>query len=493
MPADGQHTDATNVAVGNSATACASCGAPLPGGTDPPRKSAGGRPARYCSNACRQRAFRRRAAARQPAVRPLPQPPAGATLVAALDSFVGRKQELSQLRAVSRSARLLTLIGPAGVGKTRLARELLTAAKLADVRFVSLADAEDALTLQARVGAAVGLRGRAGAAELARVIGASQLVLVLDSCEPVAQACAELVVALLGRCAGLRVVATAREELRVPGEVLFRVPTLPHLETNTRGERGAPMYSDAVRLFVERARDSDPAFELTMANAQLVNDICHRLDGLPLAIELAARRVRTLPLASILAGLADPLALLTDGGRTAPARHRDLRAALDWSYQRLTPAEQVVFRRISVLAAEFGVPVVLATCGREVAGDGEMLRLLCSLADKSMLAHATPGEDGQARFRQLSLVRAHGLDRLAAVGERGQARQRLTDWLAGLAEPITESLFYVCADFGELHQQLEDLIDAVDRTAAVADHRYVLLVLALATVWRHQDRISEGR
>jgi predicted ATPase/DNA-binding CsgD family transcriptional regulator len=497
MRAEGSETDATEpTAVAD--VGCAECGTPLPGGNDPQRKSAGGRPARYCSNACRQRAFRRRAAAKEqvaPApVRPLVEPPAGVTLVTALDSFVGRKQELSQLRAVSRSARLLTLIGPAGVGKTRLACELLGTAKIADVRFVSLADAADADALHARVASATGCRGRAGAAELARAIGASQLVLVLDSCERVAQECAELVVTLLGRCTGLRVVVTAREELRVSGEVLFRVPPLPHIETNTRQDRGAPVYSDAVRLFVERARDSDPAFELTMANAQLVNDICHRLDGLPFAIELAARRVRTLPLTSILAGLVDdPLALLTDGSRTGPARHRDLRAALDWSYEWLEPAEQVVFRRISVLAADFGVPIVLAACGADIAGDGEMLRLLCSLADKSMLAHAKPGDDGEARFHQLSLVSAYGVDKLKAAGELAATRERLTGWLAGLAEPITESLFYNGADFSKLHHQREDLIDAVERTSEDPDHRYVLLALALATVWRHQDKITEGR
>jgi predicted ATPase/DNA-binding CsgD family transcriptional regulator len=502
MRADGEQADATNPTAGTPAAVCAACGSPLPGGEDPLRKSAGGRPARYCSNACRQRAFRRRAAEKEavdkgkgvPAsVRPLVEPPAGVTLVASLDSFVGRKQELSQLRAVSRSARLLTLIGPAGVGKTRLACELLTTARSTDVRFVSLDDSADAETLYVRVAAAAGFRGHPSAMELARAIGATQLVLVLDSPERVAQPCAELVVTVLGRCGGLRVVATAREELRVPGEVLFRVPTLPHVETNTRGDRGAPVYSDAVRLFVERARDSDPAFELTMANAQLVNDICHRLDGLPLAIELAARRVRTLPLASILAGLDDPLALLTDGSRTGPVRHRDLRTALDRSYQLLEPAEQMAFRRISVLAADFGVPIVLAACGSDVAGDGEMLRLLCSLADKSMLAHAKPGDDGEARFHQLRLVRGYGMDKITVTGELEPTRERLINWLAGLAEPITESLFYVGADFSKLHHQREDLIAAVEYTAEVADHRYVLLVLALATVWRHQDRIPEGR
>ncbi len=498
MRADGNQTGATDGATENSAGAsadCADCGAPLPG-EHPRRRSAGGRPARYCSNACRQRAFRRRVAARAKAppaaVRPPIEPSGGVTLVEALDSFVGRKQELSQLRGVSRSARLLTLIGPAGVGKTRLACELLGSTKLADVRFVSLADATDAETLHARLAAATGFRGNAGATELARAIGASQLVLALDSCERVAQPCAELVAVLLARCPGLRVVATAREELRVPGEVLFRVPPLPHTETNARQDRGAPGYSDAVRLFVERARDGDPAFELTMANAQLVNDVCHRLDGLPLAIELAARRVRTLPLSSILAGLDDPLALLTDGSRTGPARHRDLRAALDWSYQLLEPAEQVVFRRISVLAGDFGVPIVLAACG-DVAGDGEMLRLLCSLADRSMLVHAEPGDDGEARFHQLSLVRAYGIDKLAVIGELAEMRERLINWLACLAEPITDSLFFHGADFGRLHHQCADLIAAVEATAPAADHRHVQLVLALATVWRHQDLITEGR
>ncbi|MDQ1006890.1 putative ATPase/DNA-binding CsgD family transcriptional regulator [Streptomyces sp. V4I23] len=487
---------------------CEECGKELPGkdrrtGSAPPQ---GGRPARYCSAACRQRAFRRRSAQhgtgrtqpRAAAGTPAPATAVpGRELPRALDSFVGRGRELSRLRALMKSARLLTLTGPGGVGKTRLALEFAGSMRGgADDRaqFVELESLHDGNQLPQSVATALGLGergGRSGVDVLAHTLGERSMLLILDNCEHLAEPCAQLAAALLSRCPRLRILATSREVLRVPGEVVFRVGELSLSPLAAEDDPAAVLQADAVRLFVERAADRVPGFALDAGNARTVAEICRRLDGMPLAIELAARRTGALPLSDILAGLDDQLALLTDGSRTGPRRHRELAAAIDWSHRLLDPEEKTLFRRLAVLVGGFDAACAAAVCADGEVPPRDVLRVLCALEAKSLIVRL-PGTEGPARFRQLSAIRAYALDRLADSGELQRTWQRALDWLTGLLEPTAGRLF---ADQigGAPATERENLAAAVSY-ATDRDGRPPLgLALALARVRFQQEQLTAAR
>ena len=456
-------------------------------GAEITRPAAGGRPAKYCSGACRQRAFRQRTATR----RADEFVPCAEPLFPALDRFVGRTRTLPRLRELLASTRLLTLVGPGGVGKTRLAVELARHARDRPVHLVELDSAHDESMLLQVVAETLGVdehASRPGGETLTDSIGDRELLVVLDNCEHLAGSCAKLAAQLLMRCPGVRILATSREALGVPDEVAFRVTTLSVPKADPEPDRAAALRSDAVRLFLDRARACDPAFELTNDNAAIMAEICRRLDGLPLAIELAARRVGALPLPEILAGLDDQLVLLTEGSRTGPDRHRELRAAIEWSHQLLAPAEQAVFRRLSVLAGGFDREAATAVC--HGAGSAGVWRSVTALEAKSLVV-PTRGALGRKRFRQLHSIRAYGAERLAAAGELGHIRDLAAAWLARLAEPVPRTVCLRAGTLCRLREERDNLVAAVEFTAAQADDRHVLLAVALALVW--QERPAAGR
>ncbi|MFF4229894.1 ATP-binding protein [Streptomyces sp. NPDC001820] len=478
---------------------CETCGRELSGrGRRPGGKPAqGGRPARYCSDACRQRAFRRRSARQHGAATPATPAP-GRDLPRALDSFVGRGPELSRLRALSRTSRLLTLTGPGGVGKTRLALEFAAGLRGAGdgrVRLVELDSLHDGRRLAQSVAAALGVGergGRTGVEVLAHALGDRSTLLILDNCEHLAEACAQLAAALLNRCPRLRILATSREVLRVPGEVVFRVGELSLSPPGGDDDPAAVLRADAVRLFVERAGSRSPGFALDAANARTVAEICRRLDGMPLAIELAARRTGALPLTDVLTGLDDQLALLTDGSRTGPGRHRELAAAIDWSHRLLDPQEQTLFRRLAVLVGGFDAEGAAAVCA-----DGEMqprhvLPLLCALEAKSLIVRLPGDGEGTARFRQLSAIRAYALDRLDESGELDGTWQRAVDWLTGLTRPSADQVFADQAD-GPLTEERDNLAAALAHTADRDGAPHIGLALALARVRFQQEQLTAAR
>ncbi|WP_107083426.1 LuxR C-terminal-related transcriptional regulator [Streptomyces decoyicus] len=532
---------------------CEACGAPLP---TPSRaasggKAPGGRPARYCSRACRQRAFRQRTERRAP-----PQAePAGRGLPPSLDAFVGRERELSRLRTLLRSSRLLTLTGPGGVGKTRLALELagrVRGARTGRAQWVALDSLRDGELLPQALAAALGVRergGRAGVEALVHALGTRTMLVVLDNCEHLADACAQLVATLLARCPRLRILATSRETLRVPGEVVFRVAELSLGPAGEDHDVAELLSSEAVRLFLERARTSDATFELGRGEARTVVEICRRLDGLPLAIELAAGRAGSLSLTGILHGLDDQLSLLTDGSRTGPGRHRELGAAIDWSHRLLDPLERVVFRRLSVLGGGFDAEGAAAVCAdgeesgdvggdrdrsgdrgedRDEFGDGslpaggidhlgrhddvprtdgirhpashhfvrpeQVLRVICALEAKSLIVRVRGDEPrGAARFRQLSAIRAYGMDRLAEARELHGTWSRALDWLAGQAAGAAGSGAFPDTAEGPLIEEQENLAAAVAYAAARADGRHVPLAFALARLQYRQEQLTAAR
>ncbi|MFI2478834.1 ATP-binding protein, partial [Nocardia xishanensis] len=353
----------------------------------------------------------------------------GHTLPLELTSFVGRRAELAALKDLLASTRLVTLTGIGGVGKTRLALRAASDVReeFADgVWLVELADVPDPSLLIAVVATALGLRDestRPLSEVVAEFLSGREALLVLDNCEQVVAAVAGLVETWLRDCAGLRVLVTSREPLDIAGETVLRVPplTVPDPEPS---QRGLPS-DDAVTLFADRATAVVPGFELSEDNKAAIASICARLDGLPLAIELAAARVRTMSPEQILRRLDDRYALLTRASRTAPARQQTLQWCIDWSYHLCDPVEQWLWARLSVFAGGFELDAAEEICGADMAPEGP-LDVLSSLVDKSILIRDE--SKGVVRFRMLETVREYGRQKLRQVGEYADMRKRHRDW-----------------------------------------------------------------
>jgi predicted ATPase/DNA-binding SARP family transcriptional activator len=353
-------------------------------------------------------------------------PPAVPRLPRQLTTFVGRERELAELEALTGHAPLLTLTGPGGCGKTRLALAL-AARREPDfahgARLVELAPVRDSALVAAETARALGLQLRAQhdpVADVAGQIGDDAVLLILDNCEHLVDACATLSDALLRACPNLRIIATSRERLRIQGEVAWRVPSL------SLPAPGADVAaSEAVRLFCQRAAEASRTFALTDDNAAAVAEICRRLDGMPLALELAAARADLLSPAQIAQRLGDALGLLRAGARTGLTRQQSLRATLEWSHELLSAPEQELYRRLGVFAGSFGVEAVEGVCG----GD---LDVLARLADKS-LVQVEVGATGH-RYRLLETICLHAWEQLVTAGEAERIETAHRNWYLALAE-----------------------------------------------------------
>jgi predicted ATPase len=377
-----------------------------------------------------------------------------------LTTFVGRTGELAELRGLLDSCRLLTLNGVGGCGKTRLALQL--AAEVADhyeggCWLVELAAVSEAARVPAALATALGERDQAGdlVELLADRLSGQAVLVILDNCEHLLGPVAALVDVLLRRCPALTVVATSREPLGVPGETGWRVPTLSRPEPSELvSADGLPHY-DAVRLFMERAAHARPDFALTVDNAGAVAQICARLDGIPLAIELAAARVRGLTVGALAAALDDRFRLLTGGARTLLERQRTLQASVDWSYELLGEAERALFCRLAVFAGSFDLNAAAAVAAGSVLPPGDILGLLLSLVDKSMV---TPVDDSD-RYRMLETLRQYGQARLADTGELAAVRDRHLEWAAALLDPRDWPFVDPVAQLGPVVDDLRHALD----------------------------------
>jgi hypothetical protein len=299
-----------------------------------------------------------------------------------LTGFVGRERELGELERLLGDAHLLTLTGPGGCGKTRLALELAARCEpgfARGARLVELAAIRDPALVVGETATAVGVQLRSEddpIATLTAEIGDASLLLVLDNCEHVIDGCATLVAALLSACPNVRVLVTSRERLRIPGETAWRVPSLSLPPHGAHTSAADLEQSEAARLFCQRAAETAHAFALSDDNADAVAEICHRLDGMPLALELAAARTDVLAPAQIAARLGDALTLLRRGSRTGLTRQQSLRATLEWSHDLLSEPEQALYRRLGVFAGDFGVDAVESICTGPPVGDSDALDLL---------------------------------------------------------------------------------------------------------------------
>jgi predicted ATPase len=336
------------------------------------------------------------------------------------------------------SSRALTLSGPGGIGKTRLAVRLLTlmAGEFPDgAWFVELADLRQPDLVISRVAAALGVTeepGRPLLETLADVLRRRRLLLALDNCEHLIDACSLVARQLLASSPGLRLVITSREPLRVAAETVWRVPPLTAMPAATSIEAKVADQNEAVRLFAARAAAASPDFTVGPANVLAVAAICRALDGLPLAIELAAAWVRVLTVEQLSARLGNRFALLTAGDRSASPRQRTLRATIEWSYALLTDPERTLFRRLSVFAG-WSLEMAELVCADEDIPVGEMLGLTAALVDKSLIV-LEPEALGQARYRMLDTIRDYAATRLAESGESARIQAALRDYVLRTAE-----------------------------------------------------------
>ncbi|WP_433526870.1 protein kinase domain-containing protein [Nocardia pseudovaccinii] len=420
-----------------------------------------------------------------------------------LTSFVGRRAEVSEIKNLLAVSRLVTLAGIGGVGKTRLALRAAANARrdFADgVWVVELADVRDPALLIGVVAATLGMRddsARPMRDVLVEFLCSREMLLVVDNGEQVVEALAELVETLLLACPGLRILVTSREPLDIAGEAVLRVLPL----TAPGGDsgpslRGLPKY-DALTLFAERAAAVVPGFELTDDNKAAVAGICARLDGLPLAIELAAARMRTMSPEQILARLTDRYALLTRGSRTAPKRQQTLRWCIDWSYQLCTPDEQRLWARLSVFTGGFELDAAEGVCGADLERE-RLLDALSSLVDKSIVNRETLGDD--VRFRMLETMRDYGRETLQESGEYQELRRAHRDWYERLAldaeaEWISDQQPYWLTRLEREHPNLRDALEfCLSEDSAESAEAGLRTASALAAgFWGFRGLYGEGR
>jgi predicted ATPase len=353
-----------------------------------------------------------------PPLRSLGHPALLNNLPAQLSTFVGRARELSDVRALLESSRMVTLTGAGGCGKTRLS--LQVAAELLDgsgdgVWLVELAAVSDPDAVPSVITEALGIAPPAGRAALEALLDAlapQDILIVLDNCEHLIDACAKTADAIVRRCSRVHLVATSREPLGINGETIYRVPSL---SLPVPGGSQAPESSDAVALFLDRARAQGAGLTVNEETLPVIVSICQRLDGLPLAIELAAARLRSLSLTGLHDRLDQRFRLLTGGSRTALARQQTLRATVDWSYSLLNGAEQSLLRRLSVFVESFDLDAAEAVCGLGDIAVFDVAELLGALVDKSLVVAEPAG--GALRYRLLETIRRFAAERLAEVGE----------------------------------------------------------------------------
>ena len=399
-----------------------------------------------------------------------PHMDAASVIPARLSSFIGRKKELGELRRHFPHTRVLTLLGPGGCGKTRLAIEFVRQqeARFADGSIiVELAAVRDPAMVGDAIARAAGitLRREDTMAAICRRLQDKQLLAVVDNCEHLLDAVATALAGVLEACPRVAVLATSRERLNLEGETAWRVPSL-----GLPQEREAPNLvaaSDAARLFVERARSVRPGFDLDDTNASVVAAICRRLDGIPLAIELAASRVTTMSPAEILPRLEDRFRLLTGGSRNAVERHQTLRAAIDWSYELLEPSERTLLQRLSVFAGPFTADAAAEICAIPPVDGAEVLDVLQRLVDKSMV-QSDADAGGEVRFRLLETIRDYGAEKLSDAGEAELLRDRHLAFYLRLGRQGFEAFIYRGAmkEHARLWQDIADVRVALDWSRA---------------------------
>ncbi|MBC9824015.1 LuxR C-terminal-related transcriptional regulator [Terrabacter sp. MAHUQ-38] len=415
-----------------------------------------------------------------------------------LTSFVGRRQELGEIRQLLSGSRLVTLTGVGGVGKTRLALRTAATVRRAfpdGVWFIELAALNDPQLLPHTVASALDLHhlSQAPLADLAEHLQDKQLLVVLDNCEHLTDACAVVVGKLLAAAPGLHVLATSRHVLGVEGEQVLAVPPLS-MPRDAAAPAGAVSHYEAVALLMDRARAVDREFQFTEENRDMVVELCRRLDGLPLALELAAVWLRTLSPAEILERLADRFELLTSGRRGGPARQHALEAAVAWSFDLCSPEEQLLWARLSVFSGGFDLEAVEEVCAGEGIAVPNVLPALAGLVDKSIVGREHDMEHGASWYRMLETIRQYGARRLSprdACAIRLRHRERYRKLAAAFAAEFftpDQAEWYVrmSREHGNFRAALDFCLSEPGEAAAALD------IAAPLWPWWHAGHLHEG-
>ena len=416
-----------------------------------------------------------------------------------LNSFVGREREMAEVRQLLAANRLVMLLGLGGIGKSRLSVQL--GAELIDdyadgVWLVELAPLTDARLVPQALASVLGVKEEAGRPvmeALRKHVQDRQLLVILDNCEHVVHACADLAKQLLQAGPQLKVLASSREVLRVAGETVYQVPTLSAPEPGQQVALDALAHHDAVRLFIDRVSAVQPGFVLSDRNAAAVADICHRLDGIPLALELAAARARAMPVETLATRLSDRCRLLKNSDQTVLPRQRTLRALIVWSYDLLAAPERTVFQRLAVFAGGWTLEAAEAVCAGDDVDEGDVLDLLSQLVEKSLVVLDTE----RGRYRMLETVRQYGQERLDEAGGGLAVRARHLDFHLALAEKARPALFGPEQErwLARLDNELENLLaghacaDVVPEGAQLG----LRLVHALRPYWINRGILGVGQ
>ena len=429
-----------------------------------------------------------------------------------LTSFIGRAEAMSEVKQLLRQNRLVTLTGTGGCGKTRLALQV-GAEVLEDhpegVWFVELAAVSDPGAVPQAIALALGLRDsaaqlgrgpgsspeprRPSLATVTQHLGGSRALIVLDNCEHLVARCAEVAESVLTACPNVSILATSREILGARGELTWRVPSLSTPDPAALPPlSGLPAF-ESVGLFIARARLHQPDFALTPTNAIAVARICHRVDGIPLAIELAAARVMAFSVEQVAERLASQFDVLSGGARTVLSRQQTLRAAIDWSHRLLDRDEQVLFRRLSVFVAGWTMDAAEAVCPGRPLSSPRILDLLSRLVDKSLVIHDTPEQ--RPRYRLLDTIRQYALEKLDDAGEAAGLRDMHADWHVSLAESAEPELSGPAqVDWlNRLEAEHDNLRGALGWTLTRDGDHAQRLATALAPFWFYRGHFTEAR
>lgn len=431
-----------------------------------------------------------------PALRSLDATPNN--LAQQLNSFVGRSRELADVRRLLAANRLVTLLGMGGIGKSRLSVQL--GAEVLDdypdgVWLIELAPLADAQLVPQAVAAVLGVKEEAGGTVLDALLKFARdrtLLIILDNCEHLVHACADVAKRLLQAGPKVKILATSRDALQIAGETVFQLAPLAAPDPRAQAAAEALAQSDAVRLFVDRAGAAQPAFRLTANNARTVAAICHQLDGIPLALELAAARTRALSVEAIAARLHERFKLLVTGDRTVLPRQRTLRALIDWSYDLLAPPERTLFQRLSIFAGGWTLEAAEAVGAGGDIEAADVLDLLARLVEKSLVIADIEG----GRYRMLETVRQYALERLREAGDEETARTRHLEYYLALAERALSELAGPLQGqwLARLDCERDNLLAAIGWSAQADDRASsgLRLVYALRPYWLNRGLLMLG-